>query len=86
MMKTLNAIETQTVSGGACDNDGYNFSFIVNNAVTVGIVGGLLMGNVMTGAAIGAGYAGCMLVAKSADNYFFPEKAEPVEVSAAGSV
>lgn len=85
-MKTLNAIEIQTVSGGACNNDGYNFSFVVSNAVTVGLIGGFLMGNVMTGAAIGAGYAGCMLVAKSADNYFFPEKPEPLEVMPMGSV
>lgn len=85
-MKTLNAIEIQTVSGGACDNDGYNFSFVVSNAVTVGLIGGLLMGNVMTGAAIGAGYAGCMLVAKSADNYFFPVKAESLEATPVGSV
>jgi len=68
-MRELALNEVAAVSGGL-DTGGYNFSFIITNAVFVGVLGYMLGAKVKTALAIGAGYGALMLAAKMADNYF----------------
>tara|TARA_R110002110_G_scaffold400317_2_gene616694 strand:+ start:49820 stop:50080 length:261 start_codon:yes stop_codon:yes gene_type:complete len=81
-MKELNMLEVQSVSGGSCSNNGgYNFSFIVGNALTVGVLSTVFLGgDFVVGAGIGAGYATIMMGAKLADSYFFPVEATKPEM------
>lgn len=73
-MRELNLTEISTLSGAfnSNDMDGYNYSFIVTNALVVGTIATLFTGEFLLSVGIGATYAGAMLTAKAADVYFFP--------------
>lgn len=72
-MKELTNNEILAVSGG-WDNDGYNFSFIIENTVTgccIGLGASFITGNYAQIPVIGAifgGYATVMMIAKAIDN------------------
>lgn len=71
-MRELSNFEVNQITG-AGNNNGYNFSFIVENAGVVGIVGGLIAGNPLFWAGLGATYAVARMTSSALDNYFFPE-------------
>ncbi|MBS0290444.1 MAG: hypothetical protein JSS07_10490 [Proteobacteria bacterium] len=80
-MKILSLAEMNVVAGGngSIDLEGYNFSFIVSNSLSVGVIGYLFFGvNFLTGATAGGLYALSMMGAKYADKYFDIEDSKPI--------
>ncbi len=80
-MRELALNEIDIISGGAKPNDGYTFSHIVSNGLTIGIICAFLGSSFGAGFVVGSSYAALMMTAKALDNYFFPEIAEPVVVT-----
>jgi hypothetical protein len=72
-MKELSLIDVANVAGGY-DNNGYNFTNIIESAVIYGVVGFGLFGlNFATCAAVGATFASAMLVTNLVDSFVFSE-------------
>jgi hypothetical protein len=70
-MKELSLNDVAHVSGGY-DNNGYNFTNIIESAVIYGVLGFGLFGlNFATCAAVGATFASAMLVTNLVDNVVF---------------
>jgi hypothetical protein len=76
-MRELTITEMMQTSGGK-PNDGYTFSFLVENTLTGFVLGWLFTGLNPAGGAVGAiffgSYALCMMTAKSLDGFFFSEQ------------
>lgn len=85
-MRELKLVELQSISGGY-NNNGYTFSFIIENAAICAIPGfmvGLLTGSgdgviclTMLGGFLGASYATAMMFSTAIDNYAFPQTPSP---------
>ncbi len=77
-MRELLQNEINTVAGGSMqDNNGYNFNYVLGEAMSIGVLGYIICGlNFSTGAILGASYGALRMAATMLDYRYFPKEPE----------